>query len=632
MTAREPRLSVAGRRFVRVLVDHAVLAVALAVSFLLRFDGEVPALWVRRMFLALPYVVLLQYLALMALQVPRFSWRYVGLREVIRIGGAVGATAVLLVAVRVVSPLLIADLPAAQYALVPFGVIAIDASLAFLGLTGIRAIRRMLSERGHRAVAAAEGAPRRILLVGAGKVGLLVAREIGGRPDMEAVGFLDDDPAKLRSVIHGVPVLAPSRELARVAEQTEADEILIAVANAGGAFIRRINEASKARGLPVKIIPALAELVGGRVSLRRIRPVAIEDLLRREPVGLDDEAISSTVRDRVVLITGAGGSIGSELCRQVARFGPRRLLLVERSENALFEIHRELVKDYPQVQTVPLLLDVTSRADMAAAMERGQPHVVLHAAAHKHVPMLEWNPRQAIVNNVFGTLAVARAAADHGVDVFVMVSTDKAVRPSSVMGATKRCAELTVQALGSASTKTRFVTVRFGNVLGSAGSVIPIFRRQIAAGGPVTVTDERMQRYFMTIPEASQLVLQAATMGRGGEIFILDMGKPVFIVDLARDLIRLSGLAPGDDIEIEFTGVRPGEKLTEELSNGEKLGSTAHPSIMVEPMTRSHDLEGLLEKMNRLEAVLAADDEPDLRAALGALVPDFGGTKGRERR
>ncbi len=618
-------LSVPTQRFARVVIDHAVLALALLVAFALRFDVSIPPQWVRRMFLALPYVILLQYLALMAVQVPRFSWRYVGLREVIRIAGAVGAAAAVLTVVRVVSPRLIEQLPAAQYALIPLGVIVIDAALAFLGIAGVRTIRRVLGERSNLRAEHPGSSSRRTLLVGAGEAGLLVARELGRSAGVEAVGFLDDDRSKHGSVIHGVPVLGPTSELGAIAARTEADEVLIAVANAGGSFIRRINEASKAQDLPVKIIPAIAELVGGRVSLSRIRSVAIEDLLRREPVGLDDEAISSTVHDRAVMITGAGGSIGSELCRQVANFGPQRMLLVERSENALFEIHRELRQSFPDVATTPLLLDVSDEAAIRSALAQQRPHLVLHAAAHKHVPMLEWNPRQAVSNNVLGTLRIARAAADAEVEAFVMVSTDKAVRPSSVMGATKRCAELIVQSLGKSSAQTRFVTVRFGNVLGSAGSVIPIFRQQIARGGPVTVTHRDMLRYFMTIPEASQLVLQAATMGRGGEIFILDMGEPVRIVDLARDLIRLSGLTPGEDIELEFTGVRPGEKLREELSIGAELQPTEHPSIMVEPTTHPPALDELLAGLERLESKLASGDERAVRAALAALVPDFSG-------
>ncbi|MCH9679949.1 MAG: polysaccharide biosynthesis protein [Deltaproteobacteria bacterium] len=622
---RESSLSTSAQRLVRALIDYTVLALALWIAFALRFDANIPAVWMRRMLLGLPYVILLQYFTLLAMQVPRFSWRYLGLREVIRIGIALGSAATLLIVVRVVSPLLIEDLPAAQYAVLPYGVIAINATLAFLGITGVRTVRRMLAERKNLAGSAVDGRRRRILLVGAGQAGLLVAREIARSPGVEAVGFLDDDRSKRGQVIHGLTVRAATSELARVAAETEADEVLIAVANAGGSFIRRINEASKALDLPVKIIPGIAELVGGRVSLNRIRSVAIEDLLRRESVGLDDEAISSTVRDRVVLITGAGGSIGSELCRQVAKFEPRRVLLVERSENALFEIHSELVRLFPDVEVVPVLLDITNAKGLGTLLADQRPHVVLHAAAHKHVPMLEWNPREAIANNVFGTLTVARAAVDVGVEVFVMVSTDKAVRPSSVMGATKRCAELAVASLANSGSQTRFVTVRFGNVLGSAGSVIPIFRRQIAAGGPVTVTDARMLRYFMTIPEASQLVLQAATMAQGGEIFILDMGEPVLIVELARDLIRLSGLTPDDDIEIEFTGMRPGEKLVEELSTVAELGSTAHPSIMVESMSDPPDTEAVVAGIDRLAATVASGDERQLRAALTQLVPELPG-------
>jgi FlaA1/EpsC-like NDP-sugar epimerase len=358
-------------------------------------------------------------------------------------------------------------------------------------------------------------------------------------------------------------------------------------------------------------MPGIDQLISGQVTLNQLRSVAIEDLLGREPVMLDTQSLEAMLKDHVVLVTGAGGSIGSELCRQVARFAPKRLVLVERSEPALFEIHRELVAHHAAVDLVPCIADICDVGRVRAVFGAHRPTVVVHAAAHKHVPMMEWNPGEAIKNNVGGTKTVADAAHEFGVQQFVMVSTDKAVNPTSMMGATKRVAELYVQALNQRS-KTRFVAVRFGNVLGSAGSVIPIFKEQIAKGGPVTVTDPEMRRYFMTIPEASQLVLQAATIGRGGEIFVLDMGQPVRIVDLARDLITLSGLVPDKDIEIRFTGLRPGEKLFEELSTAEeKAEKTRHPKIYIgrlpsRPVEEiSRQVAGLLEGVDELDVAEA---------------------------
>ena len=398
--------------------------------------------------------------------------------------------------------------------------------------------------------------------------------------------------------------------------------MLITIANAPGHKIRRITELCRDAGLDTKIIPGIYEIVGNKVNLSRIREVAIEDLLGREPVHLDEATIGATIRSRIVLITGAGGSIGSELCRQICRFGPERLVLVERFENALFDIHRELTAAFPQVPIEPRVADVCDVPRMAQVFEASKPGIVFHAAAHKHVPMMEWNPGEAVKNNIGGTRVVADLADRFGVERFVLVSTDKAVNPSSVMGATKRVAEIYIQALSQRSS-TRFVTVRFGNVLGSAGSVIPIFREQIARGGPVTVTHPDMQRYFMTIPEASQLVLQAGAMGAGGEIYILDMGDPVRIVDLARDLITLSGLRPMDDIEIRFSGVRPGEKLVEELStNAEHADKTKHPKVFIGRI-KPHDWDVVAKGVGSLHDLAKTGDAELIRAGLGDIVPEY---------
>ncbi|HSN30115.1 MAG TPA: nucleoside-diphosphate sugar epimerase/dehydratase, partial [Kofleriaceae bacterium] len=412
-------------------------------------------------------------------------------------------------------------------------------------------------------------------------------------------------------------------DIRAVAESKRAKRALITIANAPGQQIRRITELCRSAGLDTKIIPGIYEIVGDKVNLSRIREVAIEDLLRRDPVQLDEERVGATIRSRIVLVTGAGGSIGSELCRQICRFGPERLVLVERYENALFEIHRELAAQFPHVPIDPRIGDVCDVVRMTQLFESTHPELVFHAAAHKHVPMMEWNPGEAVKNNIGGTRTVADLADKFGVERFVLVSTDKAVNPSSVMGATKRVAEIYLQALSQRST-TRFVTVRFGNVLGSAGSVVPIFKEQIARGGPVTVTHPDMFRYFMTIPEASQLVLQAGAMGQGGEIFILDMGEPVRIVDLARDLITLSGLRPNDDIEIRYSGMRPGEKLVEELStDAEHADKTKHPKVFIGRI-KAHDWEPVSTGVTALVELARAGDTEQVRAALGDIVPEYG--------
>ena len=374
--------------------------------------------------------------------------------------------------------------------------------------------------------------------------------------------------------------------------------------------------------IPVKIIPPLHEILSGSLNLSRIRDVAIEDVLRRPPVQLDSTCIAAVVRGRTVMITGAGGSIGSELCREVCRFAPATLVLVEQAENSLFESHRQLIRQFPELAIIPCIADICDATRMGQIFSKHRPAVVFHAAAHKHVPMMESNPGEAVKNNVLGTAALARLAHSHRVERFVMISTDKAVNPTSVMGVSKRAAELYLQAF-SRHSQTRFVAVRFGNVLGSNGSVIPIFKEQIARGGPVTVTHPEMKRYFMTIPEACQLVLQAGSMGKGGEIFILDMGEPVYIVDLARDLIRLSGLTPDKDVEIRFTGIRPGEKLFEELFlSDESAVKTYHPRVFIGRLT-SPPWSEIERQVKELGELAPSADIRQLHAKFKEIVPEY---------
>jgi len=611
-------------RALQIAFDLLALSAALALAFYARFEGSVPEQMLKRLIVQGPYVVALQYALLTAFGIPRFSWRYIGLREAIRIGQAVAVGTGLLAAIRLVAGQFFRSDGYAQFAYLPYGVIVIDCALAFLGLAGLRVARRISTERAEiRALRPEAKEQVRTLLVGAGRGGVMVAKEIAGRPELGIVpvGFIDDDPDKHGSVVHGIPVRGTTRDLARIARDRGAEQAIITVANAPGAVVRSISEACKHAGLRVKVIPGLFRLVAGNLNLTRIRDVAIEDLLRREAVVLDDLAIAGEIKDRVVAVTGAGGSIGSELCRQVCRFGPKLLLLLERSENALFEVHRELRENFPNIRIEPCLADICDRPRIAEIFTAHEPAVVFHAAAHKHVPMMEWNPREAIKNNALGTRLLADLAHEHRVAAFVMISTDKAINPTSVMGATKRVAELYVQALGKTS-PTRFVTVRFGNVLGSNGSVVPIFKEQIARGGPITVTDPEMRRYFMTIPEACQLVLQASVMGRGGEIFILDMGEPIKIVDLAKDLIHLSGFSE-NEIEIVFSGVRPGEKLYEELATlHENAEKTRHPKILI-GTTQAAPLAQMQATLSNLSTVIKGANDADLRLSLREIVPEY---------
>jgi len=607
-------------RTLQMLVDLLVLAVAYALAFVFRFEFSFSLPMLKLLFFTLPYVVLLQYVALAIAGVPARAWRYIGLQDLSRVLLGIGGSVVLLVAIR----LGLAEYSGhVQFVRIPLGVLAMDCVLGFVGIAGVRVLRRILAERGERRKVLSARKPKRTLLVGAGRAGSMVASEVLRRPDvpMEFVGFVDDDPSKTGTIIQGIKVVGDTHSLAALVKHLDVELVIITMASVSPEVVRRVVRSCEDVGVPTQIIPGMYEILNGRVNLSRIRKVTIDDLLGRDTVELDEEALSSFLQGRRVLVTGAGGSIGSELCRQLARLEPERVILLEQAEGALFQVHSELKRTWPGLVTVPAICDVCDEQRLMAIFAEHRPDVVFHAAAHKHVPMMEWNPGEAIKNNVFGTKNVADAAHASGTSAFVLISTDKAVNPTSIMGATKRAAELYVQALAQTS-ETTFVAVRFGNVLGSAGSVIPTFQEQIRAGGPVTVTHPDMERYFMTIPEASRLVMQAAAMGQGGELFVLDMGEPVNITQLARDLIRLSGLSESD-IPIEFTGVRPGEKLCEVLSSSaENLARTRHPKIFIgaiEPVPMADVAAGL----RRLNAVGQSPSVADARVALMCMVPEM---------
>jgi FlaA1/EpsC-like NDP-sugar epimerase len=467
---------------------------------------------------------------------------------------------------------------------------------------------------------------KKLLILGAGDCGEKIYREIQDNASLryEVVGFLDDDLAKVGKLLHGVPILGTTSELKSFARRIGAEETLIAIPSATSAQMRALLARCEESGLPSKTVPGMGELIDGKVSVKAIRDVDYRDLLGREVIRLDEDRIAAYLEKARVLVTGAGGSIGSELCRQICRFNPSCLILYDRAESPLYEIDLELRTDYPEARVVAILGDIRDPSQLSRTLSDYQPQVVFHAAAYKHVPMMELQPWKAVRNNILGTRHVMDLSREHGVERFVLVSTDKAVRSVNVMGASKRVAELLVQNQnGCELARTKFITVRFGNVVGSVGSVVPLFKKQIERGGPVTVTHPEVTRYFMTIPEACQLILQAGAMGEGGEIFILDMGIPVRIVDMARDLIRLSGFEPDVDIKIEFVGLRPGEKLFEELiTSGEGIVPTSHEKILV-LRGKPCDQDRLNAVIDELTKLALEQDGAGIRAKLQEIVEDY---------
>lgn len=465
---------------------------------------------------------------------------------------------------------------------------------------------------------------RRTLIVGAGDAGDMLLREMNKQRNSpyQIIGFIDDDPDKQHMRLHGVEVLGTTAQLSETITAHSIEKVIIAVPSAGAAFVRSLVKRCQETGVKVKIIPGLSEIISGDVKVSHIRDVAIEDLLGRMSVALDDASIRKYLNGMRVLVSGAAGSIGSEICRQVATYAPAMLVLLDSAETPLFFIEQELTARFPALRIVPVLCDIRTQKRLEQIFSEIMPEVVFHAAAYKHVPLVEQNPAEAVLCNVLGSMNMATASCEHGVRNFVMISSDKAVNPTNVMGTTKRVAEKFIQALSEGS-KTKFSTVRFGNVLGSNGSVIPIFTEQIRTGGPLTITHPEITRFFMTIPEASQLVLQSACFGEGGEIFVLDMGEPVRIVELAEELVRLSGLTPHTDIEFVYTGLRPGEKLYEELFfRGENILSTPHEKIHV--MSPAHqDYEQLRGQLNKLLNAASDNDAVTLIDTLQEIVPEY---------
>ncbi len=503
----------------------------------------------------------------------------------------------------------------------PRSALGIDWLLSLILIGGSRFALRVLAEQSM--TTRANGKGRRALIIGAGDAGALVVRELQKTSQLNLlpVGFLDDDPAKQKHAIHGVTVIGVVNDLPTAIDLHRIDEVIIAIPSAPGQLVRMVNDVCRLKGIISRTMPGIYELIGGKVSVNRLREVDITDLLRREPVRVNDEAVGAALEGKRVLVTGAGGSIGRELCRQIARRNPAELVLLGHGENSIFETLLELGQDYPDLLLSPVIADIRNDERLAYIFRQHRPQVVFHAAAHKHVPLMEANVVEAVSNNVFGTRNVVQAALDQDVERFVLISTDKAVRPSSVYGATKRLAEMLVLDAARESGRA-FTVVRFGNVLGSRGSIIPKFKNQIANGGPVTITHPDMYRFFMTIPEAVYLVLQAASMENGGETFVLNMGEPVRILDLAEDLIRLSGLEPHRDIAISYTGIRPGEKLTEELwEEGTPLAKTLHPDIFRLETDVSSPSLNLPQTIDSLSALCHSADSDGIAVLLDTLIP-----------
>jgi FlaA1/EpsC-like NDP-sugar epimerase len=613
LTVRMSSVLLTYRRLFIVGVYVALWVLSYMGSFILRFEFAIPRLYAQALWATLAPLLVARLLGYGLLGMFHGMWRYTSGHDLRALVKAATASSVLFTAW-----VLFMRVPN-----FPRSILVMDWAANVMLIGGLRFLIRSLNEASVSSDRE-RAQIKRVLIIGAGNAGEMLVREIqrSAADRYEPVGFLDDSRSKVGARIHGVPVLATTDEIVDVVGRHPVDEIIIAIPSASRAQMKAILDRAATCNVHVRTIPGMSQLIEGRVSVQQLRDVQIEDLLGRDPVSLDEASIRDVIRGQSVLVTGAGGSIGSEVCRQVCRFGCKTIVLLEQAENALYEIHRELSRKHPSIDIVPIIADVTDRTRMEAVFRQHRPNAVFHAAAHKHVPMMEWNPGEAVKNNVFGTRTVADMADAFGAERFVMISTDKAVNPTSVMGATKRVAEIYIQALSQRS-KTRFVTVRFGNVLGSNGSVVPLFKEQIARGGPITVTHPEMKRYFMTIPEACQLVLQAGAMGDGGEIFILDMGEPVKIVDLARDLIRLSGLREGEDIEIQFSGLRPGEKLFEELSvASESADRTRHPKIFVGKF-RPHPWADVLANLALLDSVRDPSQPEKVRSNLRSVVPEY---------
>ncbi len=595
-----------------VCIQLGLISVANVTAFALRFEGDIPPDQVRLFLRGLPFVLAIYAGGLAAFGIHRGLWRYVGLHDLGRILWASVTTSVVLYGV--LHGLL-------GWVTYPRSIIILTGILSGLFLAGIRLGVRWFREW----LRVLNPMARRVLVVGAGNAGELL---IGNMLSTEGshyrpVGLVDDDPFKWKMKIHGVPVVGAIVDIPALAHGLVVHEIIVAIPSASTGLKQRILAASEGCKVPIKILPSMKQLLTNPEALRQIRPMSLEDLLQREPIQMDRQELHPLLEGKRVLVTGAGGSIGAELCRQIARYQPALLILFERYENGLYALDLELRNQFPKVRIISTLGDVTVHDRVIEVFRQTSPEIIFHAAAHKHVPLMELNPKEAVRNNVFGTKTVAEAALACGVERFVLISTDKAVNPTSVMGATKRVAEDLLQSLIRRG-QTRFTVVRFGNVLGSNGSVVPLFTDQIRRGGPVTVTHPEIKRFFMTIPEAVQLVLQASQLGLGGEVFVLDMGEQVKVADLARNMIVLSGLVPDQDIQIVYSGLRPGEKLYEEVfDEAEQVEPTSHIKIRRASSSLEIQSDRLNQAIAALETAVTHGDDGELIRRLKEAVPTY---------
>ncbi|WP_320045073.1 nucleoside-diphosphate sugar epimerase/dehydratase [uncultured Desulfobacter sp.] len=616
--------------FIVLLLDILLLCASFYCAHLIRFDF-IKEQWFDISFLhLLPYVLGCKILFFYLFDIYRGMWRYTSLSDLINlIKASVFSTFIIIALVLYLT----------RFEHISRSVFVIDWCLTVLFITGLRLSVRLCFEEFTGKITLQDvklallkifrkntGKGRGALIIGAGDYGQKVCREFNENPSVKSrvLGFLDDDRSKIGRKIHGVPVLNEIERVGQTVKSTGAEDVIIAIPTLSAVRMRHIVDLCKKAGVNFKTIPNLGELINGKIDVTSIRKVEYRDLLGREPVKLDQEQIGKYLGGRRVLVTGAGGSIGTGLCRQICRYSPEKIILFERAESALYEIDLELRKNFRDVDVIPVLGDIQNRKELYKVFHLLKPDIVFHAAAYKHVPMLEGHPWKAVENNVFGTKNLIEVTTAFKCDKFVFVSTDKAVNPTNVMGTSKRISELLVQENSCiADCKTAFMTVRFGNVIGSVGSVIPLFKKQIEEGGPVTVTHPDIIRYFMLIPEACQLILQAGAMGKGGEIFILEMGEPVKIDNMARDLIRFSGFDPDVDIKIEYTGLRPGEKLYEELMTDlENVVSTDHKKIMV-LNTNCVNMAVLNGKLDQLKAMAEARDGQEIRRIMMEMIPEY---------
>jgi FlaA1/EpsC-like NDP-sugar epimerase len=598
-------LSLQLQRALTIAVQLGVVALSNRLAFMLRFDGDLPNRANEAFWLTLPWLVAIRAVTFIPFKLYEGLWRHTSIYDLRAIAGGVSVSSVVF--------FLFTQTPLGP-TMYPRSIFVVDALLVMLLLGGVRMGRRLSSELSR-------GKPeKRVLIFGAGDAGELIVRDMrhSTSNNHQPIGFVDDDPAKLGHCIHGVPVLGTREDLPTILERFQPDEVLLALPNAEPAAVRAIVRSLEPFKIPIKTVPNLRNLLDGETNISQIRSLAVEDLLARAPVGLDPAPVKRLIAGRRVLVTGAGGSIGSELCRQISKLKPASLIMLERYENSLHAIRMELEDGLHGFGLRPVIGDVTDAIRIAQVMEQHQPEIIFHAAAHKHVPLMEENPCEAVKNNLRGTRLLAEAAERYGVDRFILISTDKAVNPTSVMGASKRLAELVVQAKAIGS-GTSFAVVRFGNVLASNGSVVPRFIDQIKKGGPVTITHPEIRRFFMLIPEAVQLVLHAAAQAQSGEIYVLEMGEPVKVLDMARDLIRLSGFVPEEEIPIAFVGLRPGEKLYEELVGQDEYVQASAVEKILRVTSRTPPADDFASSIAALERAAAEGRRESVIAALQTL-------------